>query len=133
VVRLSVSLEGLKEFQKRVLTLLTKIPKGKVTTYGEIAKALGDSGLSRAVGNAVRDNPFAPIVPCHRVIRSTGDIGGFDGETSGEKVAKKIRMLQEEGVAVDRAGKIDLAMYLVRAEYLRKGEGNKLNLEKHSP
>jgi O-6-methylguanine DNA methyltransferase len=120
VVSLSVSLEGLKDFQKRVLTLLTKIPKGKVTTYGEIAKAMGDVGLSRAVGNAVRNNPFAPTVPCHRVIRSTGGIGGFDGETSGEKVAKKIRLLREEGVDVDSAGRIDLAKYLMRAEDLRK-------------
>jgi O-6-methylguanine DNA methyltransferase len=125
VVSLSVSLEGLKDFQKRVLTLLTKIPKGKVTTYGEIAKALGDVGLSRAVGNAVRDNPFAPTVPCHRVIRSTGDIGGFDGETSGEKVAKKIRLLREEGVDVDELGRIDLAKYLVRAEDLRKASQQK--------
>ena len=117
---MSVSLEGLKDFQKRVLTLLTKIPKGKVTTYGEIAKALGDVGLSRAVGNAVRNNPFAPAVPCHRVIRSTGGIGGFDGETSGEKVAKKIRLLREEGVDVDSAGRIDLARFLVRAEDLRR-------------
>jgi O-6-methylguanine DNA methyltransferase len=120
VIRLSVSLEGLRDFQRRVLTLLTKIPRGKVTTYGEIAKALGDLGLSRAVGNAVRNNPFAPTVPCHRVIRSSGNIGGFDGETSGKKVAKKIKMLQEEGVAVDSAGKIDLEKYLVRGEDLRK-------------
>jgi O-6-methylguanine DNA methyltransferase len=120
VIKLSVSLEGLRDFQRRVLTLLTKIPRGKVATYGEIAKALGDLGLSRAVGNAVRNNPFAPTVPCHRVVRSSGNIGGFDGETSGEKVAKKIKMLQEEGVAVDSAGKIDLEKYLVRGEDLRK-------------
>lgn len=122
---MSVSLEGLKNFQKRVLTLLTKIPKGKVTTYGEIAKALGDVSLSRAVGNAVRDNPFAPTVPCHRVIKSTGEIGGFDGETSGEEVDKKIRILQEEGVTVDGAGRIDLKKYLVRGEDLRKTSTNK--------
>jgi O-6-methylguanine DNA methyltransferase len=125
MIRLSVSLEGLKNFQKRVLTLLTKIPKGKVTTYGEIAKALGDVSLSRAVGNAVRDNPFAPTVPCHRVIKSTGEIGGFDGETSGEEVDKKIRILQEEGVTVDGAGRIDLKKYLVRGEDLRKTSTNK--------
>jgi methylated-DNA-[protein]-cysteine S-methyltransferase len=115
----------LRDFQKRVLTLLTKIPKGKVTTYGEIAKALGDVGLSRAVGNAVRNNPFAPEVPCHRVIKSTGNIGGFDGATSGEKVAKKVRLLQEEGVVVDDQGRIDLAEYLVKAEDLRKASRNK--------
>lgn len=122
---MSVSLEGLRDFQKRVLSLLTKIPKGKVSTYGEIAKALGDVSLSRAVGNAVRDNPFAPTVPCHRVIRSTGEIGGFGGETSGKKVAQKTRMLQEEGVTVDSAGRIDLKKYLVRGEDLRKASGDK--------
>jgi methylated-DNA-[protein]-cysteine S-methyltransferase len=125
MIRLSVSLEGLRDFQKRVLSLLTKIPKGKVSTYGEIAKALGDVSLSRAVGNAVRDNPFAPTVPCHRVIRSTGEIGGFGGETSGKKVAQKTRMLQEEGVTVDSAGRIDLKKYLVRGEDLRKASGDK--------
>ncbi|WXG45393.1 MAG: MGMT family protein [Candidatus Atabeyarchaeum deiterrae] len=122
---MSVSLEGLKDFQKKVLTLLTKIPKGKVTTYGEIAKALGDSHLSRAVGNAVRNNPYAPTVPCHRVIRSNGEIGGFGGELSGEKINEKIRLLKEEGVRTDDSGRIDLQKYLVTGEDLAKGLRNK--------
>ena len=121
MIELSVSLEGLKDFQKKVLTLLIKIPKGKVTTYGEIAKALGDPHLSRAVGNAVRDNPYAPTVPCHRVIRSNGEIGGFGGDLSGEKIDEKIRLLREEGVHTDNSGRIDLQKYLVKGEELRKG------------
>jgi methylated-DNA-[protein]-cysteine S-methyltransferase len=125
VIELSVSLEGLKDFQKKVLTLLTKIPKGKVTTYGEIAKALGDSHLSRAVGNAVRNNPYAPTVPCHRVIRSNGEIGGFGGELSGEKIEEKIRLLKEEGVRTDDSGRIDLQKYLVKGEDLAKRLRNK--------
>jgi methylated-DNA-[protein]-cysteine S-methyltransferase len=120
MIELSVSLEGLKDFQKRVLTLLTKIPKGKVTTYGEIARALGDVHLSRAVGNAVRDNPFAPEVPCHRVIRSNGEIGGFGGELSGKNIDQKIRLLKEEGVYVDGTRSVDLQKYLVRGEELVK-------------
>jgi methylated-DNA-[protein]-cysteine S-methyltransferase len=125
MIGLSVSLEGLKDFQKKVLTLLTKIPKGKVTTYGEIARALGGVRLSRAVGNAVRDNPFAPEVPCHRVIRSNGEIGGFGGELSGENIKQKIRFLKEEGVYVDGKGSIDLQKYLVKGEELVKALKNK--------
>lgn len=120
MIGLSVSLEGLKDFQKRVLTLLTRIPKGKVTTYGEIARALGDVHLSRAVGNAVRDNPFAPEVPCHRVIRSNGEIGGFGGELSGKNIDQKIRLLKEEGVYVDGTRSVDLQKYLVRGKELVK-------------
>lgn len=108
------------DFQKKVYELMTRIPKGKVTTYGELAKALGGPHFSRAVGNAVRDNPFAPTVPCHRVIRSSGEIGGFCGETSGENVERKTKMLREEGVSVNNAGRIDLKRYLVKGEDLRK-------------
>ncbi len=125
MIELSVSLEGLKDFQKKVLTLLTKIPKGKVTTYGEIARALGDVHLSRAVGNAVRDNPFAPEVPCHRVIRSNGGIGGFGGELTGENIKQKIRLLKEEGVYLNGKGSIDLQKYLVKGEELVKAIKNK--------
>ena len=117
---LSRRMEEVTDFQKRVYELMARIPKGKVTTYGELAKAIGGSKFSRAVGNAARDNPFAPKVPCHRVIRSSGDIGGFCGETSGENVEKKIKMLKEEGVSVDSAGRIDIKKYLVKAEDLRK-------------
>jgi methylated-DNA-[protein]-cysteine S-methyltransferase len=125
MVELSISLEGLKNFQKKVLTLLTKIPKGKVTTYGEIARALGDVHLSRAVGNAVRDNPFAPEVPCHRVIRSNGEIGGFGGELTGENIKQKIRLLKEEGVYLDDKGNVDLQKYLVKGEELVRAIKNK--------
>ena len=67
------------EFQEKVYKLCKKVPKGKVSTYGEIAKALGKKGLmSRAVGNALNKNPYAPIVPCHRIVKSNGEIGGFE-------------------------------------------------------
>jgi O-6-methylguanine DNA methyltransferase len=83
---------------------MEKIPRGKVTTYGLIAKKLNTKAY-RAVGNACRRNPYAPKVPCHRVVRSNGTVGGFGGKTSGENIANKIRMLQREGVDV-RNGRI---------------------------
>jgi O-6-methylguanine DNA methyltransferase len=87
-------------FEEKVWKLMEEIPKGKVTTYGLIAKRLNTKAY-RAVGNACRRNPYAPRVPCHRVVRSNGTIGGFGGKTSGENIAKKIRMLKEEGVEVE--------------------------------
>jgi methylated-DNA-[protein]-cysteine S-methyltransferase len=86
------------QFQKKVYALLKKVPRGKVTTYGALAKKLKSS--PRAVGQALRANPFAPKVPCHRVIKSNGSIGGFKGETSGKAIKEKIKLLTREGVVV---------------------------------
>lgn len=86
------------DFQKRVYNLLRKVPKGKVTTYGALAKKLKSS--PRAVGQAMRTNPFAPRVPCHRVINSDGSIGGFKGKTKGKAITEKIAMLRKEGVEI---------------------------------
>lgn len=86
-------------FQEQVWELLKKIPKGKVTTYKEIAHALNTKAY-RAVGNACHNNPYSPVAACHRVVNSDGSIGGF---SSGVK--KKIKMLEREGVKV-RNGKI---------------------------
>lgn len=91
-------------FEERVWKLMEVIPKGQVTTYGLIARKLKTKAY-RAVGNACRRNPYAPRVPCHRVVRSNGTIGGFGGKTSGETVENKVRMLRREGVEV-RNGKI---------------------------
>ncbi|OAA48065.1 Winged helix-turn-helix transcription repressor DNA-binding protein [Beauveria brongniartii RCEF 3172] len=68
----------LTPFQKRVFHLLKQIPAGRVTTYGSIARALRTS--PRAVGNALRNNVFAPRIPCHRCVASTGYVNGYDGE-----------------------------------------------------
>lgn len=91
-------------FEERVWKLMESIPKGKVTTYGLIAKKLNTKAY-RAVGNACRRNPYAPRVPCHRVVRSDGSIGGFGGRTSGKSVQNKIQMLRREGIEI-REGKI---------------------------
>jgi len=87
------------KFDERVWELMKNIPRGKVTTYGLIAKKLNTRAY-RAVGNACRNNPYAPIVPCHRVVRSNGSIGGFGGKTSGKSVERKTRLLKKEGVRV---------------------------------
>lgn len=91
-------------FEEKVWKLMERIPKGRVTTYGQIARQLNTKAY-RAVGNACRKNPYAPRVPCHRVVRSDGTIGGFGGKTSGKTVEKKTRLLRKENVEI-RNGKI---------------------------
>lgn len=91
-------------FAEQVYAACSKIPKGKVSTYGAIARHLNSA--PRAVGQALKRNPYAPKVPCHRVIASTGHIGGFMGESTGPEVNRKICLLKEEGVTID-AGKIN--------------------------
>jgi methylated-DNA-[protein]-cysteine S-methyltransferase len=91
------------KFVDKVYGLCKKIPAGKVSTYGEIAKALDSS--PRAVGQALRCNPYAPIVPCHRVVKSDGSLGGFNGETKGKEIELKIKRLNSENVFVEQ-GKI---------------------------
>ncbi len=81
------------EFETAVLNLLQQIPKGKVTTYADIAKALGRPKAARAVGNALNKNTSLIVIPCHRVVCANGDIGGYAG---GVTMKKKI--LKQEGV-----------------------------------
>ncbi|KAL9618714.1 MAG: hypothetical protein Q9160_006593 [Pyrenula sp. 1 TL-2023] len=94
------------EFQERVYTLLSRVPAGRITTYAQLASLLHTS--PRAVGNALRNNPFAPEVPCHRVICADGYVGGFKGEfekaPSGVNQQMKLRLLREEGVLFDEEG-----------------------------
>ncbi len=96
-----------RSFNERCYAVLKKIPKGKITTYKEIAKAL-NSKAYRAVGNAMNKNPHSPLVPCHRVINSNGKLGGF---ASGLK--NKIKMLKKEGIEINN-GKIILDKYLYK-------------------
>jgi len=84
------------ELQQKVWDALRLIPRGQVTTYGEIARYLG-TGAVRAVGTAVGQNPDAPEVPCHRVVLATGRLGQYSG---GEGVATKAALLREEGVTI---------------------------------
>jgi O-6-methylguanine DNA methyltransferase len=87
-----IQFTGSTDFQQRVWRQLVKIPKGRVTTYAQIAKALGKPRASRAVGNACGANPFPIVVPCHRVVASNGGLGGF---SSG--LAWKRKLLALEG------------------------------------
>jgi methylated-DNA-[protein]-cysteine S-methyltransferase len=75
--------------------LLEKIPKGKVKTYLEVAKAIGKPRAFRAVANAVGKNPYPPLIPCHRVIRSDGNLGGYSGKGG---IKEKRRLLLKEKV-----------------------------------
>ncbi len=79
---------------EKLYELLCKIPKGKVTTYKELAKKLKTKGY-RAVGQIVGANPNAPKVPCHRVVRSDGGLGGY-----AFGIEKKIKILASEGVKI---------------------------------
>jgi methylated-DNA-[protein]-cysteine S-methyltransferase len=85
-------------FESSVYNATRKIPKGKVTTYKHLAKAIG-CGSSQAIGQALKGNPFAPEVPCHRVIKSDLTIGGFAGHTDGPEIRRKKRLLKSEGVS----------------------------------
>jgi methylated-DNA-[protein]-cysteine S-methyltransferase len=88
-----VALENCPPFRQAVLRAAYRIPRGTVATYGSLARELGRARAARAVGNALAANPFPLIVPCHRVIRSDGTIGGFTG---GEGI--KRRLLEMEGI-----------------------------------
>lgn len=95
----------MSKFQARVLELVSKIPKGKVTTYKEIARALGSPNACRAVGNALARNPHPLRIPCHRVVRSDGKVGDYKW---GEK--RKTELLLREGVVIKK-GKIDVKKF----------------------
>jgi methylated-DNA-[protein]-cysteine S-methyltransferase len=90
------------EFERDVLVSTFRIPEGKVSTYKRIAQNIGRPNAYRAVGNALHKNPLAPIVPCHRVVRSDG---GFGGEKRGAE-SRRTR-LEGEGISV-KNGKVVL-------------------------
>ncbi len=85
-------------FQRKVWAALKTIPKGEVRTYTQIAIQIGHPTSARAVANACGKNPFAPDVPCHRVIRADGGLGGYSGEGG---VKQKRALLIEEGVELE--------------------------------
>ena len=92
----------MSEFRDRILKLVTMVPKGKVTTYKELARAMGNPKAYRAVANALARNPFPIKIPCHRVIRSNGEVGGY---ILG--VRRKIKLLLWEGIEVEN-GRVNL-------------------------
>ena len=99
-------------FQRRVFEALANVPPGKTTTYGILAKAVGCRS-AQAIGQALRRNPDAPRIPCHRVVRNDGSIGGFFGENDPAASSKKRALLEAEGVAFDASGRVE-AVFILR-------------------
>ena len=89
-----MKLKGTK-FQRKVWAYLRKIPRGSVKTYSQVAKDIGKPLAIRAVANAIGKNPYAPKIPCHRVIRSDGSLGGYSGKGG---VKTKRFLLKKEGI-----------------------------------
>ena len=84
-------------FQKKVWNYLKTIPKGQVRTYKQVAIGIKRPKSARAVANACAKNPYAPKIPCHRVIRSDGGLGGYSGIGG---IKKKLRLLRDEKVSI---------------------------------
>jgi len=84
-------------FQRQVYEAVRQIPAGRVMTYQGVARAIGCTSC-QAVGQALKRNPFAPAVPCHRVIKSDLSLGGFVGQRHGEEIDRKLALLAGEGV-----------------------------------
>lgn len=82
-------------FQRRVYLALLDVPAGTTITYGELAERIGCRS-AQAIGQALRRNPFAPEVPCHRVVAADGSLGGYNGERDGEQIEYKRRLLEAE-------------------------------------
>ena len=87
------------KFQIKVWEFLKTIPKGKVTTYSKVAKAIGYPKAVRAVANAIGNNPNPIIIPCHRVVRSDGTIGGYSGIGG---IKKKKALLKKENIKLNQ-------------------------------
>lgn len=106
-------------FQKCVYDTISCIPKGKVMTYKNLAEAVGCNS-NQAVGQALRKNPFAPRVPCHRVVASDGTLGGFSGFRSGEEIERKQHLLENEGVRFVNGKISDDGCYVTCVDKLRE-------------
>ncbi len=98
----------MKEFQSRVLEFTSKVPKGKVTTYKELARAVGRPKAWRAVANALATNPSPIKIPCHRVVRSNGEIGDY---AVGAK--RKAELLAAEGMDIT-GHRVSLSKHMFR-------------------
>lgn len=99
-----MSSEHQSPFTQQIYDLCRAIPKGKVATYGQLAKLAGSPGAGRAVGMCMKNNPDAPHTPCHRVVAADGNLTGYSG---GEGIKTKKAMLLAEGV-VFKGRKVDL-------------------------
>ncbi len=91
------------KLEEKIYKKLLEVPKGQITTYGELAKAVGLKNGQRVVGKIMNKNPYPVIIPCHRVIMSTGKIGGY---AFGEQV--KTKLLNDEGIQIKNGKILDL-------------------------
>ncbi len=89
--------------EQKIYKKLLEVPKGQITTYGELAKAVGLKNGQRVIGKIMNKNPYPVIVPCHRVVMSTGKVGGY---AYGEHI--KIKLLNDEGIQIKNGKIIDL-------------------------
>jgi methylated-DNA-[protein]-cysteine S-methyltransferase len=101
---LPLDFSAVPEFHRRVYEVTRAIPPGEVLTYGEVARRLGEPGAARAVGQALGRNPFAPVVPCHRVLAAGGRSGGFSAEGGADT---KLKMLEIEAAQIGGPGLFD--------------------------
>jgi methylated-DNA-[protein]-cysteine S-methyltransferase len=95
--------------EQKIYKKLLEVPKGQITTYGELAKAVGLKNGQRIIGKIMNKNPYPVIVPCHRVVMSTGKIGGY---AYGEHV--KIKLLNDEGIQIKNDKITDLENRIYR-------------------
>ena len=115
-VTFKLNTEGLSTFMRRVLSVVSSIPRGFVTCYSCVAEVIGNPNACRAVGNALARNPWPIIIPCHRVIRSDLTLGGYRG---GPELKRKL--LRIEGVPVTPTGRV------LPAHFLRAGQLSELS------
>lgn len=87
------------KFFEKVYEVVKEIPKGKVMTYKQIGEKI-NSRAYRAIGQALRNNPDPKNIPCHRVIKSNGEVGGYFGKSDGKNVEAKIKLLRSEGIKI---------------------------------
>lgn len=87
--------DGITAFQRKVYLELLNIAAGTTITYGELARRIGCRS-AQAVGQALKRNPFAPDIPCHRVVAADGSLGGYNGKRDGEQVERKRQLLERE-------------------------------------
>ncbi len=104
LTHLPLDMEGVPPFHQRVFELVRRIPPGETLTYGEVAQRLGEPGAARAVGQALGSNPFAPVVPCHRVLGTLTGTGGFSAHGG---LQTKLKMLEIEGARFGGPGLFD--------------------------
>jgi len=110
----TIKTSDLTPFRQRTLLALCQVPAGHYTTYAALSEFLGS--CPRAVGNAMRNNPFAPRVPCHRVVASDGGIGGFGGDwgSEGKHAKEKVKLVWVVGVVVVEERRLGVGMLRVK-------------------